>query len=646
LRAGDAVLAGVVLTTKGIGASSVQVAIDAQGVDLVGDATRSVVVPANGSVEVRWSMRAPRAGKASFAFRASAGKERDAVKVERDVELPLAPESVALYGETSDAIAEKLGDLSAIRPDVGGLDVRLASTALVGLDDGVEQLLEYPYGCTEQLSSRLVPLVALRSLTTDYGIALPRDLGPIVEETVAKIERNQRPDGGFGWWVDSTQSDPWLTAYAVWTLGLAKRAGATVQEDVLRSAESYLHERLSGLLDQRISRGTAAFVLDVLATTGAPDYGYMGRLYDQRAEMPLFGRALLAHAMATSNMAASLPRELARDFENHLRVTGAGATVAENLGDEYAVVMDSEARTTAMVLRALLAIDPAHPLAARLAKGLLAARRHGTWRTTDESAWALLALDDYRRAQERSVPDFDARVLLGDVAVAESPFHGKTVESVTKSIPAATLVTSGSGAALGFELEGVGKLLYEARLHYSRHDLPTTGIDRGFYVRKTVRAVKPGTLKAALATSLDASESSVAAGDLVLVDLVVVTPDPREQVVIDDPLPAGLEAVQASFATTARSLALDHAAEGEDEADDDEVASGRAWRRAWFHREYRDDRVVTFVDQMGAGMYRYRYLARATTLGTFVVPPTRVECMYEPETFGRTAGSTFVVSGK
>jgi uncharacterized protein YfaS (alpha-2-macroglobulin family) len=59
-----------------------------------------------------------------------------------------------------------------------------------------------------------------------------------------------------------------------------------------------------------------------------------------------------------------------------------------------------------------------------------------------------------------------------------------------------------------------------------------------------------------------------------------------------------------------------------------------------------DDRVLTFVEHMPAGLFHYRYLARATTHGTFVVPATRAECMYEPETFGRTGATTFEVKGK
>jgi uncharacterized protein YfaS (alpha-2-macroglobulin family) len=138
---------------------------------------------------------------------------------------------------------------------------------------------------------------------------------------------------------------------------------------------------------------------------------------------------------------------------------------------------------------------------------------------------------------------------------------------------------------------------------------------------------------------------------MVLVDLIVVTPDPREQVVIDDPLPAGLEPVQTNLATTARSLDVTEAGGDGDESDynksdDDERANTRAYNYAWYHREFDDDKVLTFVDHMAAGMYHYRYLARATTVGTFSMPPAKAECMYEPETFGRTGGSTFEVKAK
>jgi hypothetical protein len=140
----------------------------------------------------------------------------------------------------------------------------------------------------------------------------------------------------------------------------------------------------------------------------------------------------------------------------------------------------------------------------------------------------------------------------------------------------------------------------------------------------------------------------VRAGDLVLVDLVLVTPTPREQVVLDDPMAAGLEPVDASLATTAQSLDVTESGGAGDtddaeQTDDDARASGRGWGEAWYHREMHDDRVLTFVEHMPAGMYHYRYLARATTVGKFLVPPTKAECMYDPGVFGRTAASELEV---
>src|SRR5208282_653439 len=112
----------------------------------------------------------------------------------------------------------------------------LASTALVGLEDGADALIQYPYGCTEQLTSRLVPLIPLVGLARDYHVDLPQNLDAVIDDTVAKILKNQRPDGSFGWWVDSRVGDPWLAPYALWGLSVAKAAGHPVPDDAIEGA--------------------------------------------------------------------------------------------------------------------------------------------------------------------------------------------------------------------------------------------------------------------------------------------------------------------------------------------------------------------------------------------------------------------------
>ncbi len=440
------------------------------------------------SQEVRFPFRAENAGKVSFRFDVSAGSERDAVVVERRIDSPATLEAVALYGKTEDSVAEALGDLSSIRPDVGQLDLSVASTALVGLGAGVDQLLQYPYGCTEQLSSELIPLVPLRDLAKDFEIPLPLDLNVVVPHTVAAIVARQHDDGGFGLWPDSRETYPWVGAYALFVLSQAKLHGVAVPSGVFDRGKDYLRRYLSRLPENRLDAATAAFVVDVLADMGSPDAGYQQQVFERRQELPLFAKALLLHAIVVSKGQKKLSDALLPELENALRIENDAAFVGENQGDEYAVLMDSEARTAALVLRALLAAKPDHPLAAQLARGLLLQRKDGTWRTTQETAYSLLALDAYRKAQETVVPDFQVKALLAQVPVMDAEFRGRSLAAQQTRVDIAKLSGS-SGSSLVFEKHGSGTLFYQARLRYARRTLPTDTLDQGFYVQKGLRSV-------------------------------------------------------------------------------------------------------------------------------------------------------------
>lgn len=139
-------------------------------------------------------------------------------------------------------------------------------------------------------------------------------------------------------------------------------------------------------------------------------------------------------------------------------------------------------------------------------------------------------------------------------------------------------------------------------------------------------------------------------------DLVVVVPTPRNHLVIEDPLAAGLEPVHKGFKTTAQWVtdALRHdpsreqrmAAESQmtDESGRP-VTPAMGYQEAWHRQEIRDDKVLFFVEHALSGVYRFQYLARAVTPGTFQKPPVKIEDMYAPEIFGRSAGSVVRIVG-
>ena len=151
--------------------------------------------------------------------------------------------------------------------------------------------------------------------------------------------------------------------------------------------------------------------------------------------------------------------------------------------------------------------------------------------------------------------------------------------------------------------------------------------------------------------------TTVAEGELVRVRLRITVPVERRFVVVDDALPAGLEAVDLSLRTStivggggapsgAQARDTDEAGE---EGEDNGVGYGRyegGWWSPWDFREIRDDRVVWSASWLWKGTWDISYIARATTPGTFVRPPARAEEMYDPGVNGRSDGGSFTVTPK
>jgi hypothetical protein len=140
----------------------------------------------------------------------------------------------------------------------------------------------------------------------------------------------------------------------------------------------------------------------------------------------------------------------------------------------------------------------------------------------------------------------------------------------------------------------------------------------------------------------------IKAGARVRIKLTMAAQARRYHVALVDPLPAGLEPLNEALATTETIPPLPRPENpGTGGPRLVSPAAGLMWwrwSRPWFeHQNMRDDRVEAFASLLWDGVYTYSYVARATTPGTFVVPPPRAEEMYHPETFGRGETDRVVV---
>jgi uncharacterized protein YfaS (alpha-2-macroglobulin family) len=384
----------------------------------------------------------------------------------------------------------------------------------------------------------------------------------------------------------------------------------------------------------------------MLARTGQLDESRLRRLMAQNPGMALSSKIQLLRSMADLR----LPRqELERWLQPILEQTtiGLGEARVERHDPVLSELLESETRSTAWLLEAVLAIDPKHALAPKLTRGLLLRRTAASYRNTQDEAWVLLALERYRNAEALSPIDLNVEVLFGERSQGTFSFRDLRPTAETVTITAKTLL-EGANSNLSFHLDGTGKVNYAVQLKLAKKGASEQCLDEGLSVEKLQRPVDSAKLSEVAKTIAIRNESKARLGQLVLVDLLLETALPRDRLVIDDPMPAGFEPVEFAFATTTQALAFaeNAASTTNDPRAPKESRYGALRSMVGVHREMHDDRVIYYIPHVEPGIFHFRYLARATSAGQFVVPPTRAACMYDPDVFGQTKATRFEITSK
>ena len=276
----------------------------------------------------------------------------------------------------------------------------------------------------------------------------------------------------------------------------------------------------------------------------------------------------------------------------------------------------------------LLEVDPKSELIEKAVRGLMDARINGRWDTTQANAYALYALSRYFKIYEAEPTAFTASMWLGQGYLGASKFEARSMREEQLEVPMKVVAKAGA-SAVTLAKEGSGRLYYRVGLRYAPREVKLAAADEGITVSRSYEAVeRPDEV-----VHEKDGAWSVRAGSYVRVRLQVVVQDRRHYVVVDDPLPAGLELVNTEYKTSAH-----HAL---DEERDGERFDYSSWR--FNHRELRDERSLHFADELEPGAYTLTVIARATARGTYIVPPTRSEEMYHPEVFGRSATDRMTV---
>jgi len=560
------------------------------------------------------------AGRAQIRFTGEFRGNKDEVEISVPINSGQVRQTEVVLGSFAGAATVKMvlppyltRIANKVNPDEIKAVLTLSGSPFLRFTRPINYLLTYPYGCVEQVSSGVLGLAAVRQLIREKQISgiEAEKVERFLQSGIDRLMNRQTDQGGFSYWPGQSFTHPMGTLYALAALSVAKTQGLAVPGRSFKKGLDYLVQKIQYGKATPLERAFGCYILAL--NRALPPILYQKAMRDYPG-LSREGKLFLILAAYHAKM--ENPQMLKAGLRPVLE--GRDRDKDEVSEEDF----DARFRGPALALMAGKALMPEDSLTRQAAVYLLGGLgREGIWTSTSDTGWALLALAAYYQGQT-----FQAE--SGTVTVTQP---GRPAEEVTWEAGASRSIPLDVPALLHnpeVRLKGqAGRTwLYQVDLAYPRLDLKDKGEDRGFKVTRTIK-------------NTDGTDE-IRVGDLVKVSLnLEISGLARRYVVLNDPLPAGLVAVNTALQTE------EPAPEEKAQAYDYLTPDGLI-RFYPNHFEIQDDRVLAFRDQVYPGTFRFEYYARAVCEGDFILPPAQAAAMYNPGVQGFSPQERLIIKGR
>lgn len=481
--------------------------------------------------------------------------------------------------------------------------VSLASSMLGTLPTAIAYLIQYPYGCIEQTTSRFVPAVIAKANKDLFANALKdKKLDDMIAKGIERLEVLQQSDGGWGWW--STQnSDPFISAYVTEYVLEAKKLGVDTG-DLIDRAKRYFETDYevwnNGPKPQNVWSETTAdeanvirqYTLTLLGSDKKKQVKELDKLSPDILPFAVITNYLQGNTNPSTNGLALLQSRVVKQPD--------GSYWPEGKYDRFG----SKDASTALAIRAILIAHGDRDLASEGARYLVRNRHYDYWSNTFATAQVIRALTDLSKTGSESSPDYNYTVSLDAKQITSGNVTSKLEKDVT--LPVKGLK---DGSQITLTKDGEGQLYSTLVAKEWRTDTNAKAVEHGLKVTREYVNAK-------------GYEYSLGVGDMVEVRLIVSGLDTKNQyAVIEDQLPAGLVPVNENF-------------------ENEQYGQPTQYQYGVSDREVTENGMVLSLWQIEGGEHTYTYRARVVSEGTFLTPPAFAALMYNPEIYGRTEAQT------
>ncbi|WP_027184676.1 alpha-2-macroglobulin family protein [Desulfovibrio inopinatus] len=472
--------------------------------------------------------------------------------------------------------------------------IRVGGSPIVRFSDKLQDLLLYPYGCLEQTVSRAFPLLYIADLaaTLNPGSFDKGNVPAFVQDGITRVLSMQLSSGLFAMWPGSSYVDTFSSVYAADFLVQADRAGYGVSRYNLDKAIQALQNTVHDESLTKRSIKTVVYGLYVLALAGRADFGVMDHLFEKSAAtMSEADRALLAAAYAAVGNKQAMSRLLKMTSPLHKE----GAPAAS--GYEERDAFSSALRNQALRINALLSADPSFPALPNLVQKLSQALANKKLTSTQENAFALLALGRYAE-MERKQGSSSGTVYVGDTELGRfTSKQAYSAEGVTGEGPVRIVLE---------KTVKQGSVFYNVVSRFVPTAQSYTPKANGLSVMRSIMHRN--------GTPVEPGEAMPQGGLLIVKTSVSPGDDPIDNVVVQTLLPAGLEVENPRLATSEQQVSFA--------------------KEALFKAQYtdiRNDQFLFFINLNEKGWVHQYSLLRAVTPGKFAFPPVMAQAMYDPQ---------------
>lgn len=483
--------------------------------------------------------------------------------------------------------------LADFLPGTGAVSVAVTPWSAFDVPALLQALDRYPYGCTEQVVSRALPLLYVNKLAAEEHLSLDAAIDERLRTAIDRVLTRQDATGSFGLWSASGGGeDAWLDAYVVDFLTRARERGLTVPQKAFDLSLDRLRNFVANTTDPTVKDAPQlAYAIYVLARNGRPVMGDLRYLSDQKID-------LFATPISRAQLAAGLA--LLGDRNRAAPVFGAAVDrlVADQNDRMWRTDYGSPLRDGSAIL-ALMA-ESGRPVAefARAGAVVEKARDARVYSSTQEDAWMVVAA----AALSKQTAEQKVAVATG---------------GTTEQVGGAFYRTWRADLIDGRPITVTNTGTTESRVVITTSGHPTTpepAASNGYSIERTF--YKPDGTRADV--------TRIRQTDRLVVVLKVTEPKAANaRILLVDRLPAGFEIADPKLV-------------------DGGETSGFSWLQGTVApavSEFRDDRFVAAFDRSPdqAATFEVAYAVRAVTPGHYVQPPAVVEDMYRPERFGRNA---------